>query len=67
MSVAKVIEITASSKKSIESAVRKGVKRANKSVDNIQSVWVQDVKGVVRKGEVVEWRANLKVTFMIKG
>ena len=35
MSVAKVIEITASSDKSFDHAVRKGIKRASKTVDGI--------------------------------
>ena len=66
MSVAKVTEITASSDKSIEDAVQKGVKRADKTLDNIEGVWVQDVKGVVKKGKIVEWRVNMKVTFVLK-
>jgi flavin-binding protein dodecin len=65
MSVAKVIELTSSSSKSIEDAVQKGVARASDTVKNIEGVWVQDVKGVVKDGEVVEWRTNLKVTFLI--
>ncbi len=65
MSVAKVIELTSSSDKSIEDAVQKGVARASDTVKNIEGVWVQDVKGVVKGGKVVEWRTNLKVTFLI--
>ena len=65
MSVAKVIELNSSSKKSIEDAVQQGVSRASETVDNIEGVWVQDVKGVVKGGEVVEWRTNLKITFII--
>ncbi len=66
MAVAKVTEITASSSESVEDAVQKGVKRAAKTLDNIEGVWVQDVKGVVKKGKVVEWRVNMKVTFVLK-
>lgn len=66
MSVAKVIELTASSDKSIEDAVAEGVKRANETIDDIEGVWVQDIKGVVKGGKVVEWRTNLKITFLIK-
>lgn len=66
MSVAKVIELTSSSEKSIEDAVAQGVKRADDTINNIEGVWVQDIKGVVKGGEVVEWRTNLKVTFLLK-
>ena len=66
MSVAKVIELTSSSEKSIEDAVNEGVKRADDTIDKIEGVWVQDIKGVVKGGKVVEWRTNLKITFLIK-
>lgn len=67
MSVAKVIELSSSSKESIEDAVAEGVKRADDTIDNIEGVWVKDIQGVVKNGKVVEWRTNLKVTFMLKG
>ncbi|NNE21614.1 MAG: dodecin domain-containing protein [Rhizobiales bacterium] len=66
MSVAKVIELTSSSEKSIEDAVQQGVKRADDTINDIEGVWVQDVKGIVKGGKVVEWRTNLKVTFVLK-
>ena len=66
MSVAKVIELSSSSKKSIEDAVEEGVKRANDTIDNIEGVWVKDIQGVVKDGKVTEWRTNLKVTFLLK-
>lgn len=65
MSVAKVIELTASSKKSSDDAVRKLVKRASKTIDNIQGVWVKDIKADVRKGQIIRWRVLCKVTFLI--
>ncbi len=66
MSVAKVIELTSGSKESIEDAVSQGVKRADETINDIESVWVQDINGVVKNGKVVEWRTNLKITFLIK-
>jgi dodecin len=64
--VAKVIEITSSSTKSIEDAVENGVKRADSSLDNVEGAWVQDIKCVVKNGKVAEWRVNMKVTFLLK-
>ena len=66
MSVAKVIELTSSSDKSIEDAVEEGIKRANETINDIEGVWVQDIKGVVKNGKIAEWRTNLKITFVIK-
>ena len=52
--VAKVIELTASSAKSIEDAVETGIKRADSTLDQIESAWVQDIKCVVKNGKVIE-------------
>jgi flavin-binding protein dodecin len=64
--VAKTIEIIASSSKSIEDAVEEGIKRADSTLDNVEGAWVQDIKCVVKNGKVAEWRVNLKVTFLLK-
>ncbi|MEO6607203.1 MAG: dodecin family protein [Aestuariivirga sp.] len=64
--VAKVIELTASSPKSIEDAVENGIRRADDTLDNIEGAWVQDIKCIVKNGKVAEWRVNMKVTFLLK-
>ena len=66
MSIARVTEITASSKKSFEDAVKAGIKKANKTLDNITGAWVGDMKVVVEDGDVSEYRVNMKVTFILK-
>ncbi len=66
MSVAKVTEIIASSTKSVEDAVREGVKRASKTISGIEGVWVKDTKATVSNGEITEWRCTLKITFVVK-
>ena len=65
MSVAKVTEITSSSKKSFEDAIAKGISRADKTLDGIKGAWVQEQKLVVDKGKIVEYRVNMKVTFVL--
>jgi dodecin len=64
--VAKVIELTASSTKSIEDAVENGVRRADSTLDNVEGAWVQDIKCIVKNGKIAEWRVNMKVTFLLK-
>ena len=64
--VARVTEITASSKKSFKDALESGVERACKTLDNVTGAWVQDQKIVIEKGEIVEYRVNMKVTFILK-
>ncbi len=66
MSVAKVIEVISSSKKSFEDAVSHGVSRAADSLHDVTGAWVKDQKVVVNKGKVVEYRVSMKVTFVLK-
>ena len=66
MTVAKVIELTAASAKSIEDAVEQGIHRADATLDQVEGAWIQDIKAVVDKGKIVEWRVNMKLTFVLK-
>lgn len=67
MSVARITEITATSDKSFEDAVKSGVKRASKTLDNVTAAWVKDQQVEVKGGKVTEYRVCLKVTFILKG
>lgn len=65
-SVTKIIEVSASSKKSIEDAVQGGLKKVAKSVKNIKGAWVNDIKVVTNDdGSVTEWRVNMRVSFVV--
>jgi dodecin len=66
MSVAKVIEIIASSKKSFEDAVAQGVNKAADSLHDITGAWVKEQSVKVVNGKVTDYRVNLKVTFVLK-
>lgn len=67
MSVAKVSEIIASSPTSFDDAVKTGVARAHKTLKNLKSAWVenQQVK-LDDNGQIIEYRVQLKVTFIIE-
>lgn len=65
MSVGKVIEITASSGKSFEKAIEKGVERAAKTVKNVQGAWVKEMKVAVKDGVITDYRVNLAITFLL--
>lgn len=65
MSVAKVIEISAESKKSFEDAIKKGIKTAAKTVHNVKGAWVKEQQVVVDAGEIVNYRVDMKVTFIL--
>ena len=65
MTVAKVIEISAESDVSFEDAIRKGIAKASESVHNIKGAWVNEQKVTVADGQIVGYRVDLKVTFVM--
>ena len=65
MAVARITEISAGSKKSFQDAIEMGLVRADKTLRNVSGAWVQSQKVVVAKGKIVEYRVNLKVTFVL--
>jgi len=65
MSVARVTEITSSSKKSFQDAIEQGIDRATKTLKNVEGAWIQDQKVVVENGQITAYRVNMKVTFIL--
>jgi flavin-binding protein dodecin len=49
MSLARVTEIIASSPKSFDDAIKEGVKRATKTLENVTSIWVRDQSLEIKK------------------
>jgi flavin-binding protein dodecin len=66
MSIAKVTEVTSSSSTSFDDAIRQGVARASKTLDNIRSAWIKEQKVVCDGENIVEYRVTMKVTFVLK-
>ena len=66
MSVARVTEIIAASSKSFEDAIQVGIARANKTLQNVRSAWVENQKVEIEDGRIKEYRVELKVTFVLK-
>lgn len=66
MSVARVSEITASSKKGFDDAIKVGLKRATKTLKNVTAAWVASQEVILKNDEVVEYRVRMKVTFILE-
>lgn len=65
MSVARTTEISASSSKSFEDAVKKGIKRFSETIKHVEGAWIKEQKVVVKGGDVSEYRVTMKVTFVL--
>ena len=67
MSIVKVIELSASSKTSMEDAVKAGLAKCAETVKNIQGAWVNEIKVVTNgDGSIQEWRVNLRISFIVQ-
>lgn len=66
MSVAKVSELTATSKVSFEDAIQKGLKRAIKTLRNVRSAWIKEQQVRLDNGKITEYQVNMLVTFVLE-
>lgn len=66
MAVAKVTEIIASSPKSFEDAIQKGITRADKTLKNLRGAWIAEQKVDVENGKVKNYRVTMRVTFVLE-
>ena len=66
MSVARVTEIKSTSTKSFDDAIRTGLARANKKLQNMRSAWIENQEVMLdEKGNIAEYRVQMKVTFVL--
>ncbi len=65
MSVAKVIEVSATSKTSFEDAINQGIARACDTIANVRGAWIKEQKVSVENGRISGYRVNMQVTFVL--
>ncbi|MBX3704392.1 MAG: dodecin domain-containing protein [Steroidobacteraceae bacterium] len=66
MTVAKVTEITSTSDKGFDEAIRRGIQRASKTLKNVTGAWVADQEVSIRDGKITSYRVRLRVTFVLE-
>ena len=67
MSVAKVIEISATSNTSFEDAINQGLERACESINNVRAAWIKEQQVSVENGKISAYKVNMQVTFVLDG
>jgi len=67
MSVAKNIEITSTSTTSFEDAIKKGIERASRTIDNVRGAWIKEQKINIEGGSPVEYQVMMILTFVLDG
>ena len=66
MAIHKVIEVLAFSSKSWEDAAQQAVNDAAISVNNIESIYIEDFSAKVENNEITQYRINAKITFKVE-
>ena len=63
--VYKTIELTGSSPKGIEEAVRNALAKAGKTLHNLRWFQVTETRGEIEDGKVAHWQVTMKVGFTL--
>jgi flavin-binding protein dodecin len=66
MSVARVIELSATSEQNFEDAINEGLQRATSTLRNVRSAWVKDMNVEIQDNQVTVYRVNLAITFVLE-
>ena len=63
--VYKTIELTGSSPKGFEEAVKNAVAKASKTLHNLRWFQVLETRGEIEEGKVAHWQVTMKVGFTL--
>ncbi len=66
MPIVKVIEVISSSEKSIDDAMHKAVAEVSKTIRNIDSVYVKDIKAHVKDGKITTFGIVCNISFRVE-
>jgi flavin-binding protein dodecin len=66
MSVARIVELSATSTKSFEDAIQQGVSRATKTLRNVTGAWIKEQQLKLDNGSVSEYQVNMLITFVLE-
>ena len=65
MTIARITEVISTSTVSFDDAIKKGIERADRTLDNVDGAWVQDQKVTVENGSISQFEVTLKITFVL--
>ena len=64
--VYRIVEIVGTSPDGVDAAVRNGVKRAGRTLRNVDWFEVTEIRGHLQEGEIADWQVGIKVGFRIE-
>jgi hypothetical protein len=67
MSILRTTELKSSSNVSFDDALKKGIARAQKTLRNVKSAWIENQEVELNeKGKIYEYRVQMKITFLLE-
>ncbi len=66
MSVARVTELSAVSENGFEDAINQAIARANQTLRGVEGAWVKDMNVMIEDGNIVGYKANVAITFVLE-
>jgi flavin-binding protein dodecin len=66
MSVARVTELSATSETGFEDAINQAVARATKTLRGVEGAWVKDMNVMIEDGNIVGYKVNVEITFVLE-
>lgn len=66
MAIIKIIEVIGASDKSFDDATRNALQEAAKSVQNIRSIYIKEMKAKVEKDQIISFGVNAKISFEVE-
>jgi dodecin len=65
MAVARLTEVVGGSPKSWDDAVQQALSRANKTIRGLTGIEVTKMNAHIENGKITEYRAHVKITFIL--
>jgi len=66
MSIARTTELSATSEKGFEDAVKQGLARAAMTIRQIRSAWIKEQMVVVKDGSITQYKVHMLITFELE-
>ncbi len=66
MAVARITEVIGSSEKSWDDAVQTALNRANKTIRGLTGIEVTKMNAAIEDGKIKEYRAHVRITFILE-
>lgn len=63
--VYKIIELTGSSKESVEDAVKKAISKAAETVHNMRWFQIKETRGYIEGDSISYWQVTVKIGFTV--